>query len=89
MFKHYLVPNLIGAYKQQCCIPLIGLLMFMVGSQSVHPQQGIALDAYAIFEQSCLICHGPDGAYKENTLNGTQRTHYSKRSRCSGQPGSF
>ena len=36
MFKHSLVPNLIGVYKQQYCIPLIGLLMFMVGSQSVH-----------------------------------------------------
>ena len=23
---------------------------------------------YAIFEQSCLICHGPDGAYKETLL---------------------
>ncbi len=68
MFKHYLVPNLIGAYKQRCCIPLIGLLIFIVGSQSVHPQQQIALDTYAIFEQSCLICHGPDGAYKETLL---------------------
>ncbi len=68
MFKHYLVPNLIGAYKQQYCIPLIGLLMFMVGSQTVSGQQGIAQDAYAIFQQSCLICHGPDGAYKETLL---------------------
>ena len=31
-------------------------------------QQQIAQDAYAIFEQSCLICHGPDGAYKETLL---------------------
>ena len=23
---------------------------------------------HAIFEQSCLICHGPDGAYKETLL---------------------
>ena len=68
MFKHYLVPNLIGAYKQRYCIPLIGLLMFMVGSQTVSAQQQIAQDAYAIFERSCLICHGPDGAYKETLL---------------------
>ena len=40
MFKHYLVPNLIGACKQQYCIPLIGLLMFIVGSQTVSAQQG-------------------------------------------------
>ena len=37
-------------------------------SQTVYPQQQIAQDAYAIFEQSCLICHGPDGAYKETLL---------------------
>ncbi len=68
MFKRYLVPNLIGAYKQQYCIPLIGLLMFMVGSQTVSAQQGVAQDAYAIFQQSCFNCHGPDGAYKETLL---------------------
>ena len=68
MFKHYLVPNLIGAYKQRYCIPLIGLLMCMVGSQTVPAQQGVAQDAYAIFQQSCFNCHGPDGAYKETLL---------------------
>ncbi len=49
-------------------IALISSLTFLVGSQNVHPQQQIAQDAYAIFEQSCLICHGPDGAYKESLL---------------------
>ena len=63
MFKRYLV-----ACKQQYHITLIGLLMFIVGSQNVYSQQQIAQDAYAIFEQSCLICHGPDGAYKESLL---------------------
>ena len=47
---------------------LIGLLIFIVGSQSVSAQQQIAVDTYAIFPQSCLICHGPDGAYKESLL---------------------
>ena len=42
--------------------------MFIIGSQNVYPQQQIAQDAYAIFQQSCLICHGPDGAYKETLL---------------------
>ena len=68
MFKRYLVSNLVGAYKQRYCIPLIGLLMFMVGSQTVSAQQGVAQDAYAIFQQSCFNCHGPDGAYKETLL---------------------
>ena len=62
MFKCDLV-----ACKQHL-IPLIGLLLLIVGFQNVHPQQQIALDTYAIFQQSCLICHGPDGAYKESLL---------------------
>ncbi len=62
MFKCYLV-----ACKQRR-IALICLLILIVGSQNVYPQQGVAQDAYAIFQQSCLICHGPDGAYKETLL---------------------
>ena len=31
-------------------------------------QSQLAQDAYAIFEGSCLICHGPDGAYRESLL---------------------
>ena len=49
------------------------------GSQNVYPQQQIALDTYAILEQSCFNCHGPTGSFKDalliehNTLiqNGT------------------
>ena len=63
MFKRYLV-----ACKQQHLITLIGLLMFIIGSQNISAQQQIAQDAHAIFQQSCLICHGPDGAYKETLL---------------------
>ena len=69
MLKRHFVPNLIGACKQQRYrIALICLLMCIMGSQNVYPQQQIAQDAYAIFQQSCLICHGPDGAYKETLL---------------------
>ena len=68
MFKHHLVLNLTGIRKQQHLIPLIGLLMCILGYQNVYPQQQIAQDTYAIFQQSCLICHGPDGAYKETLL---------------------
>ena len=69
MPKRNFFPTLIGACKQQQhCITLIGLLIFIVGSQNVSAQQQIAQDAYAIFQQSCLICHGPDGAYKETLL---------------------
>ena len=68
MFKRYFILNLIGICKHQHRIALIGLLLLIVGSQNVYPQQQIALDTYAIFQQSCLICHGPDGAYKESLL---------------------
>ena len=68
MSKRHLVPHLIGACKHYHRIVLIGLLIFIVGSQNVHPQQQIAQDAHAIFQQSCLICHGPNGAYKESLL---------------------
>ena len=63
MFKRYLVVG-----KQQYRIAPIILLIFIVGSQTVSAQQQIALDTYAIFEQSCLVCHGPNGAYKESLL---------------------
>ena len=69
MFKRYLVPNLIGACKKQLYrIALISLLMFIMVSQTVYPQQQIAQDAYAIFEQSCFICHGPSGSHRETLL---------------------
>ena len=68
MSKRHLDPNLIGICKQHQPIPLICLLIFIVVSQNVSAQQQIAQDTYAIFEQSCLICHGPDGAYRETLL---------------------
>ena len=63
MFKRYLV-----ACKQHHLITLIGLLILIVYSQNISAQQQIAQDAYAIFEQSCLICHGPEGSFKESLL---------------------
>ncbi len=68
MFKRHLGPDLIGICKQHHRIALILLLIFIVGAQNIFAQQQIALDTYAIFQQSCLICHGPDGAYKESLL---------------------
>ena len=51
-------------------IPLFMLVaaLFAVDSQNVSAQQQIAIDTHAIFQQSCFICHGPDGAYKESLL---------------------
>ena len=63
MFKRYLV-----VCKQHHRIALICLLTLIVGYQNVYPQQQIAQDAYAIFEQSCFNCHGPEGSFKESLL---------------------
>ena len=68
MFRHNLVPNLIRICQRHHLIAFIGLLILTVSSQTVSAQQQIAVDTYAIFQQSCLICHGPDGAYKESLL---------------------
>ena len=62
MRKRHLIFDLIGAQHR---LALIGFLMFIMGSQHVAAQSQLAQDAYAIFEGSCLICHGSDGAYRE------------------------
>ena len=54
--------------KQQYRIALISLLILIACSQNISAQQQIALDTYAIFQQSCFNCHGPNGAYKETLL---------------------
>ncbi len=55
-------------YKRHSITALICLLTLIVGSNIVSAQQQVAQDAYAIFEGSCLICHGADGAYRETLL---------------------
>ena len=67
MFKRYMISDLIRD-KYQYYILFISLLIFVISSQNISAQQQIAIDTHAIFQQSCLICHGPDGAYKESLL---------------------
>ena len=69
MSKRHPVPHSVGVCKQQQYrLAFICILILTVSSPTVSAQQGVAQDAYAIFEQNCLICHGPDGAYKETLL---------------------
>ena len=42
-------------------ILMLVALSLVMGSQAVAAQQGVAQDAYAIFEKSCLGCHGFGG----------------------------
>ena len=65
MYKHHFISALT---RVQRLVVLVGLLTFLLGSQHVAAQSQLAQDTYAIFEGSCLICHGPDGAYRETLL---------------------
>ena len=47
---------------------LIALLTFVISSHTVTAQQQIALDAHAILEQKCFVCHGPTGAFRDALL---------------------
>ena len=67
MFHRYFVLAVISTHKQHL-LALTCLFLLIILSQNVHSQQQIAVDTYAIFQQSCLICHGPDGAYRETLL---------------------
>ena len=65
MYKHLSISPLIKVVRFAV---LIAILILIVDSQHVSAQQQLAQDAYAIFEGSCLICHGSDGAYRETLL---------------------
>ena len=67
MFHRYFVLAVINTRKQHL-LAATCLFLSIILSQNVHSQQQIAVDTYAIFQQSCLICHGPDGAYRETLL---------------------
>ncbi len=41
------------------------LLIFLFLGSSAYAQQNVAQQAYAIFQQSCLGCHGEHGPFKE------------------------
>ena len=65
MYKRHFNSALIGVQR---LVVLIGILTLIVGSQSASAQSKLAQDTYAIFEASCLNCHGPDGAFRETLL---------------------
>ena len=50
-------------------ITFVSLLTVILGnSHSVDAQQNLAQQAYAIFEQNCLNCHGEHGAFTEEII---------------------
>ena len=53
--------------KRSLIVALTALLAVALSS-TVIAQPQVARDVYAIFEASCLNCHGPDGAFRETLL---------------------
>ena len=50
-------------------ITFVSLLTLILGnSHTVNAQQNLAQQTYAIFEQSCLSCHGEHGAFTEEII---------------------
>ena len=66
MFKRYSIFALVGAGH---FIALIGPLSFIVGIQNLSAQPASSpRRTTQSLKGSCLICHGPDGAYRETLL---------------------
>ena len=63
---------------------LITLTFIALGLGSVDAQENLAQEAYAIFEQNCLNCHGAHGAYTEQLIIEYAGTHR-KWGSCSGE----
>ena len=49
-------------------IVLLLIVFSLIGINTSQAQQHLAQNVYAIFEQSCLICHGENGSYKESLI---------------------
>ncbi len=47
---------------------LISTALLFYITQNVAAQQNLTQDVYAIIEQSCLICHGENGSYRESLI---------------------
>ena len=65
MLKRHSISSPVRAQNR---VAFICLLTLIASSQDVSAQSQLAQDTYAIFEGSCLICHGADGAYRETLL---------------------
>ena len=54
--------------KTITCFFLVFLLAYVWVYHSAEAQENLASQAYAIFEQSCLNCHGEHGAFTEEII---------------------
>ena len=68
-------------------LALITLVSIGLGFGSVSAQQNFAQDAYSIFQQNCLNCHGPRGSAKHDLLIGSAADLIASGVVVQGKPG--
>ena len=56
-----------STYKSLCYAAII-LTFTLIGFRSAEAQQNLAQQAYNIFQQNCLNCHGPNGSFTEQLI---------------------
>ena len=54
--------------KTNKCISVIILTCVVLGFGTAQAQDNLAQEAYAVFQQSCLGCHGAHGAFTEDLI---------------------
>ena len=54
--------------KTEKYIPFVILTFVILGFSTADAQENLAQEASAIFQQSCLICHGPHGSFTEQLI---------------------
>ena len=58
----------LGPHIHGLCYAVIILTFILLGFGIAHAQDNLAQEAYAIFQQSCLGCHGEHGAFTEDLM---------------------
>ena len=57
-----------GGQTNSLCYYVIVLTLLVLGFGTAAAQQNLAQEAYAIFQQNCLNCHGQHGAFTEELV---------------------
>ena len=57
-----------GPHMHGLCYTVIILTFILIGFGTAQAQNNLAQEAYAIFQQSCLGCHGEHGAFTEDLV---------------------
>ena len=58
----------LGPHMHGLCYTVIILTFILMGFGTAQAQENLAQEAYAIFQQSCLGCHGEHGSFTEDLI---------------------